>query len=246
MDRLRATIPSPRMARYSAACAGTSVDPIDLYRWAGGVALAVFDDLGHLEIAMRSAMAQELSSLYGLQWHARTDLLDDETLKLISTARRVGRLDQLGASSDVFHGKLVATLMFGFWVKILGRGGYQGQGAARQRRIYDTFLWKAALRKAFPNVGDLDRAVVEASARRVQALRNRVAHHEHIVWGVPIPGERQQDGSTVRLSLTQAHGSLLSLAGFVDSSLESWLRQYSRVDAELAKCPLPTTTTLLL
>lgn len=102
MDRLRATIPSPRMARYSAACAGTSVDPIDLYRWAGGVALAMFDDLGHLEIAMRSAMAHELSALYGLQWHTRTDLLDDETLKLIRTARRVGGLTNLEPHQTCF------------------------------------------------------------------------------------------------------------------------------------------------
>ena len=50
MDRLRATIPEPRMAPYEKACAGTSVDPIDLYPWAGKVALAVFDDLGTVEV----------------------------------------------------------------------------------------------------------------------------------------------------------------------------------------------------
>lgn len=246
MDRLRATIPVPRMAPYEAACAGTNVDPIDLYRWAGSVALAVFDDLGALEIAMRSAMARELATQYGTKWYGRTDLLDDDTLKLIEQAWRVGRLGQLSATPDVIHGKLVATLMFGFWVKILGRGGHQGKGVARQRRIYDTALWKPALRTAFPNVGNLERARVETAARRVQSLRNRVAHHEHIVWGVPLPGEKLPDKSIVRLSVTEAHESLLSLAGFVDSDLESWLRQYSQVPAVLARCPLPTTNNLLL
>lgn len=142
MHRLRATIPAARIARYEEACADTDIDPMELYRWAGALALSVFDDLAKLEVAMRSAMARELAACYGLDWHRRTDLLDDDTLKLIKIAWRTGGLDQLKSRPDVVHGKLVATLMFGFWVKILGRGGYQGQHP-RQRRIYDTTLWKA-------------------------------------------------------------------------------------------------------
>ena len=99
-------------------------------------------------------------------------------------AERVG----WSGSASVFRDKVAATLMFGFWVKTLGRGTfYQVEDGPRQRRTYDTLLWKSALRKVFPNVGEVDRARVEAAARNVQALRNRIAHHEHIVWGIP-PG----------------------------------------------------------
>lgn len=150
MDRLRASIPEPRLAPYILACAGTSVDPIALYLWAKQVSLAVFDDIATLKVAMRSAMARELSSTYGINWYQNAGILDDETLRLINTAWRTGRLGQIASSPDVVHGKLVSSLMFGFWVKVLGRGGYQGQGAERQRRIYDTVLWKSALRQAFP------------------------------------------------------------------------------------------------
>lgn len=246
MHRLRATIPTARLAPYDTACFGTDVDSIDLYRWASSVALAVFDDLATLEVSMRSAMARELEAAHGIQWYRRTELLDDDTLKLINDAWRVGRLGQLTRPLDVIHGKLVATLMFGFWVKILGRGTYQGQGANRLRRIYDTTLWKPALRHAFPNVGDLDRALVETAARRVQALRNRIAHHEHIVWGVPLPGETNPDGTIVRLPVSEAHETLLTLAGYVDAGLESWLRQHSQVSARLALCPISDTSRLLL
>lgn len=246
MQRLRVTIPVARLAPYEAACAGTGVDAIDLYRWASDVALAMFDDLATLEVAMRSAMARELEAAHGLQWYRRTDLLDDETLKLIADAWRVGRLGQLTRPPDVIHGKLVATLMFGFWVKILGRGTYQGKGTSRQRRIYDTTLWKPALRNAFRNVGDLDRARVETAARRVQALRNRIAHHEHIVWGVPLPGEKNSDGSIVRLTVSAAHDTLVALAGYVDSGLEGWLGQYSQVNAKIALCPVADKSRFLL
>lgn len=256
MHTLRAVIPAPRMAPYDRACVGTDVDPIELYRWAGTIALADFDDLSTLEVAMRSAMARELANAHGIEWYRRTDLLDQETLKLIDAAWRVGRLGQPTGSLDVVHGKLVATLMFGFWVTVLGmfgfwvtvlgRGGYQGQKLHRERRIYDSLLWKPALRNAFPNVGDVDRARVETAARRVQALRNGVAHHEHIVSGVPLPGEENPDGSIVRISVSNVHETLLALAGYVDCDLEDWLRENSRLRIELARCPLTDTSRLLL
>jgi hypothetical protein len=136
--------------------------------------------------------------------------------------------------------------MFGFWVKILGRGGYNGTGPSRSRRYYDEQLWKPALRSAFPHVGDLERQKVEQAARRVQLVRNRVAHHEHIIWGVPVPGERDRAGTGLRLRLTDAHGTLLELAGHGDVGLRAWLEQHSRVPATLASCPLPSTSVLLL
>lgn len=246
LHRLLATIPAPRMAPYERACVGTSVAPIDLYRWSNAVALAMFDDLSTLEVAMRSKMAQELVVTYGSEWYRNNELLDDGTLKLIRQAWTVGRIHRLTGSLDVIHGKLVATLMFGFWVKLLGRGAQNSAGAQSERRIYDTLLWKAALRNAFPNVGPLERARVETAARQVQALRNRIAHHEHIIWGVPMPGEHRSNDSVVRLPVHEIHEALLSLAGYIDLDLELWLRQHSQVNDQLMKCPLPTTADLFL
>lgn len=238
MHRLRAAIPAARIARYDKVCADTDVDGMDLYRWASSVALAVFDDLGHLEVAMRSAMARELAATYGINWYERVEILDEDTLELISEAWQTGHLSKLDADSIVIHGKLVATLMFGFWVKILGKGGYQGTDEDRSRRIYDTLLWKPALRRAFPEVGDFDRSRVEASARRVRSLRNRIAHHEHIIWGVPIAGEQDSSGTPVRLSLTEAHDNLIELAGYVDKGLAGWLMENSRVHTLIEECPV--------
>lgn len=50
---------------------------------------------------MRSGMAWELAEAHGIEWYPRTDLLDEETLKLIDAAWRVGRLGQLTGSLDV-------------------------------------------------------------------------------------------------------------------------------------------------
>jgi hypothetical protein len=246
VDRLRATIPAPRLAPYVRVCRGTDVDPITLYRWASDVALAVFDDVGTVEVAVRSAMAHQLARVYGLRWYEDASLLDDDTLKLVRQAFSQGRLATLAVPDDVLHGKLVATLMFGFWIKLLGRGGFQGAGDQRARRFYDEQLWKPALRHAFPNVGALERQRVEKAARRVQFLRNRVAHHEHIIWGVPLIGERSADGVPVRAALSDVHRTLKDLAGYVDADLQGWLDDHSRVPATLASCPLPGHIGLLI
>lgn len=217
-----------------------------LYRWAGSVALATFDDLGVLEVAMRSAIGRELARVYGYEWHRREDILDNDTLYLIMTAWRVGGLSQLNAGPEVVHGKLVATLMFGFWVKVLGRGGHQGKGPDRRRQIYDTTLWKPAIRDAFPNVGPLERKKVERAAHKVQLLRNRIAHHEHIVWGVPLAGTKNKSGEVERLPLSQAHETLLELAGYINTGLQEWIVANSSVKKLIEACPLPAGHDLLL
>ena len=223
---------------------------MELYTWAGAVALAMFDDLSHVEVAMRSAMADQLSATYGLGWYTRSEILDSNTLKLVNTAWNQGGLSRLQAPPEVLHGKLVASLMFGFWVKLLGRGGYYTDASAsspvKERRIYDTLLWKPALRHAFPHVGDFERAKVEETARSVQALRNRIAHHEHIVWGVPLPGKQAADRTIARMSVSQAHGALLALAGYVDEGFMGWLRQHSTVENHIRSCPLPGQANLQL
>jgi len=239
MHPLRATVPEIRLQRYDQACRhDPEVDGVELYIWARSVALAVFDDIGHVEVAMRSAMAKELANTYGLLWYEQDAILDDGAVELVDEAKRRSRVWDLPDDAALVHGKVVATLMFGFWVKLLGRGMYRDHGGSRERRIYDTLVWKAAAHNAFPNVGELERQRVEGVARHVQALRNRIAHHEHVVWGIPLAGEKDVEGEPVRISLGAAHEKVLELAGFIDSGLASWLRQNSAVQACIDACPI--------
>ncbi|PPG61967.1 hypothetical protein C5C69_06545 [Rathayibacter sp. AY1C7] len=227
------------MRRYDHACRhDPDVDGIELYRWATAVGLAVFDDLGHVEVAMRSAMAKELAHEYGLAWYTEGDILDQSAVESVMEATTRTRLSKLPDDPQVVHGKLVASMMFGFWVNLLGRGQYNETNGRRERRIYDTIIWKKAVRRAFPNVGDLDRQRVEGVARRVQALRNRIAHHEHIVWGVPIAGVVGDDNAPLRIPLVDAHAAVIELAAFIDEDLASWLKQHSAVAAVIDKCPI--------
>lgn len=82
-------------------------------------------------------MARELVRVYGQEWFRRSELFDDDCAKALSTAWRQGGLGRLAAdrvAPDVVEGKLVAALMFGFWVKLLGRLGAAGNAAASAGR----------------------------------------------------------------------------------------------------------------
>jgi hypothetical protein len=226
-------VPESRLARYREVAGADLDDLAAFYRWSGRLALALFADIAALEVAMRSAMARELVRVHGLRWFARDDLFDDDCTKLLTTAwvqGGLGRLEADGVAAEVLEGKLVAALMFGFWVKLLGRGSHAGRAPFRRRRVYDTSLWRPALAAAFPHAPT--RVDAERLSRTIQATRNRIAHHEHIVWGVPLPGQHK------RLAVATAHDNVLTLAGFISPATRTWVARTSETLAVVAACPV--------
>src|SRR5580700_9479662 len=122
VDRL---VPYARLKRYE-HIVGPDRDAIDaLYRWCQELSLSLFADVAALEVFMRSAMARELCAAFGIDWYTRHDLFDDHSAHMIASAWRQGGLQRLADAAaitpDVVEGKLVANLMFGFWVKIVGK-----------------------------------------------------------------------------------------------------------------------------
>lgn len=227
--------PAPRLARYEQVAGTAPADIAEFYVWAQSVALALYADIAGLEVLMRSAMARELSCEYTNEWYDRHDLFDDSTRSKIRHAWTLNGLGKLrrnaSVSRDVVHGKLVASLMFGFWVALLGRGSVEDKKTPNSpRRIYDTLLWKPALRKAFPNAPSRERA--ERAVRALGAVRNRIAHHEHIVWGVQLPGQQQ------RVSVSDINQILLDLAGFIGADHADWITQHSTLQQRLQACPV--------
>ena len=70
----------------------------------------------------------------------------------------------------------------------------------QRRADYENDLWRKGLDKTFSNGRQYARAVEERWTRKyaldivktVHALRNRVAHHEPLVNGIPLPGENRR------------------------------------------------------
>lgn len=142
-------IPPARLAPYIAVAGERPRDIEAFYLWCEELALALFADIGRLEVLMRSAMARELVRAFGLEWYERSELFDDDATGALRSAWRRNDLHKWrrpagehGDGTDhlqLLEGKLVAGLMFGFWVRLLGRGTYVGRprtasGASTTRR----------------------------------------------------------------------------------------------------------------
>lgn len=226
-------VPEPRLRPYRQVTGPNSERLERFYLWCQDLALSLFNDIAALEVAMRSAMARELCAEFGTTWYESHQLFDDDAMRSLATAWNQNGLEKLRASRRVdpavIEGKLVAGLMFGFWVQILGRGSHAGRHPFRQRRIYDTLLWRPALSKAFPHA--LSRSETQSAAQTVRAARNRIAHHEHIAWGIPLPGQGR------RLSVTETHATVLSLAGSISAGTRTWIEMRSSVKSTIQVCP---------
>lgn len=130
------------------------------------------------------------------------------------------------------HGHLIASLTFGFWRNLLEDGGtIHTQWPDQRRADYENDLWRKGLDKTFSNGRQYARAVEERWTRKyaldivktVHALRNRVAHHEPLVNGIPLPGENR------RIALENATQACFALAMILDRDLHAWLMDNSKM-----------------
>ena len=250
--RLLATVPIERLSRYKELADLHSVDVYKFYRWNQLICLSLFDDISVVEVAMRSAMSRELVATFGINWFENETILDSQALKSIEAI--LERAKKTITDPQVLHGKLVASLTLGFWVKLLGRGDrlvvyskITKKQISSTKRVYDDLLWKPALRNAFPHAKSLGRATVESLARDMQFARNRVAHHEHVIWGIPAVGQKDpKTNFDRRIPLLAFQSELFELARLIDNQLEQWLIDNSSLQNVINVCPLPVMTDLLI
>jgi hypothetical protein len=206
----------PRFARYLDTAAGDRGLALELYEWNAVVSAAVLRDLGHLEIGLRNAYDRALSTAGPTDW---TDPAGAPFVPLLRSRRRQRPADvnepvrrQLAdarqkAGSGATHGKVVAELMFGFWRYL--------SSAAHEKT-----LWVPYLHKAFPP-GTRRRQDVDERVVALNRLRNRAAHHEHLLSD----------------DLADRHDQLVALAGLLSPLLGRYVLETSQLPPLLASRP---------
>jgi hypothetical protein len=211
IEVLRARFTPARFDKYVAATHGDPVAALRLYEWNAVASGALFVAIGQFEVLLRNALDVELCRYHrqvvggdGKWWKDPAMPLHPDLANLLVDARR--RAVRGGAAET--HGKVIAELMFGFWRFVLD---------AR----HSATLWAPALRHAFPHLRPKVRIEVYDRVELLNALRNRVAHHEPI-HHVPLD-ERWQ--------------ALLTVAGWICPTTAAWIRSSSTVPAVLAAKP---------
>jgi hypothetical protein len=236
---LERAISPDRLGTYQVAAMASGGDILDLYIWDRDLASAILADIAILEVALRNALNAALISHFDTQeWYKLDINLDDRSQKALAAA-----WNQLSKPLRT-PGRLVSRLMFGFWVGLLDAGGYSGPEPQAFRRDYEQ-LFRTVLHHAFPGGRPEARAASAAFTREwvhgvvvvVQNLRNRAAHHEPLVGGFPLHGQRDRHGNVVRISAVDGHDACMRLARLLDRNLAKWLAANSAVPALLASRP---------
>jgi hypothetical protein len=249
-----------RFATFQAAAAGDNDLARALYLWNRDLSVAFLADIAILEVALRNALHDAASRAWGTHWYSNPlVVLDDRSSSQLATAwARLPRAVQRRGSDPDVPGRLVAHCMFGFWTNLLDAGDHTGQPPRKVRVNYDD-LW-GAFKFAFPGGRTEARterqAIQQESTKRsaaqtaelirdttftrtwvhgickdINSLRNRVAHHEPIINGLPLSGQGR------RLSAQEAHEQCRVLARLIDRRLAAWLDTDTRVPALLRQRP---------
>lgn len=181
---------------------------VRLYEWNTQVSAAWWHDIAHLEVLVRNAIHQQLSS-----WCERTYghcyWYDDPggfftPAHTADIAAAKGRLRRLGRPEE--PGRIVAELNFGFWRYVLA--GH-----------YELSLWRPSMHRAFP--GQPRRRGIHERLARLHQLRNRIGHHEPI-YDRP---------------LASLHNTLMEIATWISPETADWIRAHSPVAKALTQRP---------
>lgn len=206
-----------RFATYLAGSGGDREAAARLYTWNTAVSAAFYGPLQALEISLRNAMHAQLSNAYGVAWYDSVKPgLDQGASRRITEAK--ADLRRNGYAVDPPH--LIASLSFGFWVSLLGPGGYMDRTRTRKAN-YEMTLWRPALRGAFPHVAPLNRVGAHRPLNFLRTLRNRIAHHEPVF----------------SRHLQQDYQSALELTGWISPHMRAWVEAHCRAPKLLGLPP---------
>jgi len=196
-----------RLGRYRAACGGDEAKAATAYVNNMLLAEAMMPMLSVLEIALKNGIHLRMSALY-----RRTDWWEtwsaDKAFawqynEVANAKNKLQRRAEM-ATPD----KIVAELAFGFWSSLFNVA-------------YQQILWKD-LRLVFPRCPKPQRKrhTISSALNQIRDLRNRVFHHEQLLWLTP--------------SLPDFHAKGVEVIGWLDPNLVPWLDRFDRLPATWA------------
>ena len=195
---------SARLGRYRAACNGDESRAARAYVNNLLLAEATMPMLNVNEIALKNGVHQRLTTRY-----QRTDWWEAWTndASFAWQVREVGnaKVKLQRRAEALTPDKIIAELAFGFWSSLFNVH-------------FQSILWKD-LRLVFPRCpkSQRQRHTVSSALNQIRELRNRVFHHEQLLWLTP--------------ALIDLHAKGVEVIGWLDPKLPPWLAGHDRLPA---------------
>ena len=161
----------PRFATYVNAADGDIPRALELFAWNARVSSALMLPAHFAEVAVRNAVDEALTRVYGPNWpwdHNFERSLPQKLSPSFSPRREL----QLTRSRYSTTGKVIADLKFVFWETMF-------------TSRHDQRVWTKHLVSVFPHsetqAVPVLRSAIYSDLHTVRALRNRIAHHEPLL-----------------------------------------------------------------
>jgi hypothetical protein len=175
------------------------------------LAEALYSSLHVFEIVLRNRLEQVLQLLFGTQWFTepRFFIVTSEKIRnklteaLLSLQEKNNeRLITNKPIKPLTSGRVVAELSLSFWMTLLDP-------------YHEQIFWRVHQRMIFPNVRSAERdiKIIRAEIREIRFLRNRVMHHEPILYDQ---------------HLLEKHQNLTKLLTWLSVEAGAWLLPFDR------------------
>lgn len=229
LDEQRALIRSlapQRLRRFRAATTGDRA-AIALYLLDSQIASHLHATVRMVEVALREHLHRAMTAAFDERWFlSQRELFDEDLCEKIDEA-----LEKVGERAPA--GKVVAQLMLGTWVSLLGRGDRKIDGTKAR---FDLSIWEPALQVGFNGI---ERKSLHRAAMSLNWARNRINHCEPVVFGFPQPG-LGAPGVQLRRAPFLVLEDARTFSSYLDTDLEQWLRRWTEIDI-LLENPLART-----
>ena len=168
-----------RMARYLKSCGGDSRKAMTLYRYNLQLSQEMFTVISCFEVALRNAIDTNLTSHLGNDWLRDavteggifTDPMLSKTANIITHS-----YNKLQSQHQYTHSKLLSDMDFGIWKYMFSPLQYRLTG----RTLLQIFPNKPRSTKSL----QINQAYIFNELDKVNTLRNRIAHHEPVCFGL--------------------------------------------------------------
>jgi hypothetical protein len=192
-----------RVGRYKAHRVGNEAKAASDYAYNLQLSEAMLPTLNVLEIALRNGIHRRLTTLYGRVdwWEAWIgDQLFNWQNKEIQKAKDTLTRRKEPLTPD----KILAEMTFGFWTSLFNAN-------------FQHALW-GDLRLIFTRCPKnlRQRHTISRGLNQIRDLRNRIFHHEPLLWLTPT-------------TLFDQHSLGLEVIRWIDPQLETWLTSYDRL-----------------
>jgi len=208
---------APRLGRYLHAFGNNKARAQQGYIYNLQLSESLLSTLSVLEIALRNAMSRQMAKLYGRpDWYEailfdtnlqkpNVPLHADGALRRLHNNINKAKMDAGAANPN----KVIAEFSFGFWTTLLN---------SRYQHIF----WHE-LSYAFPHCPNIQRGNVSSALNQIRDLRNRVFHHEPVLWMTP--------------PVEDHHQHIYDVLSWLNHDIAPWMQTFDRFPQVIAGRP---------